>query len=141
MQDSVNLKLQQLILRFHQLGGELPPLERFDITPAQVVYLDFLAKHPDCRLSQLTDALQYSSASVSAMMSTLSTKGLVRKTQEPFDGRAVLLSLTEKGRRVVFEIEEFRNQRVEMILKGLDEEEKRTLLGLIIKAISKKEEG
>ena len=141
MQDSVNLKFQQLILRFHQLGGELPPLERFDITPAQVVYLDFLAKHPDCRLSQLTDALQYSSASVSAMMSTLSTKGLVRKTQEPFDGRAVLLSLTEKGRRVVFEIEEFRNQRVEMILKGLDEEEKRTLLGLIIKAISKKEEG
>ncbi|MBP7197121.1 MAG: winged helix-turn-helix transcriptional regulator [Anaerolineaceae bacterium] len=141
MQDSVNLKFQQLILRFHQLGGELPPLERFDITPAQVVYLDFLAKHPDCRLSQLTDALQYSSASVSAMVSTLSTKGLVRKTQEPFDGRAVSLSLTEKGRRVVFEIEEFRNQRVEMILKGLDEEEKRTLLGLIIKAISKKEEG
>ena len=141
MQDSVNLKFQQLILRFHQLGGELPPLERFDITPAQVFYLDFLAKHPDCRLSQLTDALQYSSASVSAMVSTLSTKGLVRKTQEPFDGRAVSLSLTEKGRRVVFEIEEFRNQRVEMILKGLDEEEKRTLLGLIIKAISKKEEG
>ena len=141
MQDSVNLKFQQLILRFHQLGGELPPLERFDITPAQVVYLDFLAKHPDCRLSQLTDALQYSSASVSAMVSTLSTKGLVRKTQEPFDGRAVSISLTEKGRRVVFEIEEFRNQRVEMILKGLDEEEKRTLLGLIIKAISKKEEG
>lgn len=140
MQDSVNLKFQQLILRFHQLGGELPPLERFDITPAQVVYLDFLAKHPDCRLSQLTDALQYSSASVSAMVSTLSTKGLVRKTQEPFDGRAVSLSLTEKGRRVVFEIEEFRNQRVEMILKGLDEEEKRTLLSLIIKAISKKEE-
>lgn len=140
MQDSVNLKFQQLILRFHQLGGELPPLERFDITPAQVVYLDFLAKHPDCRLSQLTDALQYSAASVSAMVSTLSTKGLVRKTQEPFDGRAVSLSLTEKGRRVVFEIEEFRNQRVEMILKGLDEEEKRTLLSLIIKAISKKEE-
>ena len=140
MQDSVNLKFQQLILRFHQLGGELPPLERFDITPAQVVYLDFLAKHPDCRLSQLTDALQYSAASVSAMVSTLSTKGSVRKTQEPFDGRAVSLSLTEKGRRVVFEIEEFRNQRVEMILKGLDEEEKRTLLSLIIKAISKKEE-
>lgn len=140
MQDSLNLKFQQLILRFHRLGGELPPLETFNITPSQVVYLDYLARHPDCRLSELTEALQYSAASVSAMVSTLSTKGLVRKTQEPFDGRAVSLSLTEKGRRVVFEIEEFRNQRVEMILKGLDEEEKRTLLSLIIKAISKKEE-
>jgi len=140
MQDSLNLNFQQLILRFHQLGGELPPLERFDITPAQVVYLDYLAKHPRCRLSQLTGALQYSAASVSAMVSLLNAKGLVAKTQEPLDGRALSLSLTEKGRQLVFEIEEFRSKRVETILKGLDEGEKRILLGLIGKAISKKEE-
>jgi len=140
MQDSLNLKFQQLILRFHRLGGELPPLETFNITPSQVVYLDYLARHPDCRLSELTEALQYSAASVSAMVSLLNAKGLVEKTQEPFDGRALSLSLTEKGHQAVSEIEEFRNQRVEMILKGLDEEEKRTLLSLIIKAISKKEE-
>jgi DNA-binding MarR family transcriptional regulator len=140
MQDSLNLNFQQLILRFHQLGGELPPLERFDITPAQVVYLDYLAKHPHCRLSQLTGALQYSAASVSAMVSLLNAKGLVAKTQEPLDGRALSLALTEKGRQLVFEIEEFRSKRVETILKGLDEAEKRILLGLIEKAISKKEE-
>jgi DNA-binding MarR family transcriptional regulator len=140
MEDLINTKFQQLILRFHQLGGELPPLERFDITPAQVVYLDYLAKHPDCRLSQLTEALQYSAASVSAMVSLLNAKGLVIKTQEPFDGRALSLALTEKGHQVVFEIEEFRSTRVEMIFKNLDEEEKRILLGLIEKAMSKKEE-
>jgi len=140
MEDSVNLKFQQLILRFHQLGGELPPLEKFDITPAQVVYLDYLGKHPDCRLSQLTSALQYSAASVSAMVSVLNAKGLVAKTQEPFDGRALSLALTEKGRQVVFEIEKFRSTRVEMILENLDEKEKRTLSGLIEKAISNKKE-
>ena len=73
MEELVNQKLQQLILRFHQLGGELPPLDKFDITPAQVVYLDYLARHPDCRLSQLTEALQYSAASVSAMVSLYKT--------------------------------------------------------------------
>lgn len=68
MREPINIKFQKFILRFHQLGGELPPLERFGITPAQVVYLDYLARHPDCRLSQLTNALQYSAASVSAMV-------------------------------------------------------------------------
>ena len=140
MEESENQKFQQLILRFHRLGGELPPLEKLDITPAQVVYLDYLAKHPDCRLSQLTDVLQYRAASVSAMVSLLSAKGLVKKTQEPFDGRAVSLTLTDKGRQVVFEIEEFRSKRVGMILENLDEAEKMSLLSLIDKAMSKKEE-
>lgn len=139
MEESENQKFQQLILRFHQLGGELPPLEKFDITPAQVVYLDYLAKHPDCRLSQLTDALQYRAASVSAMVSLLNAKGLVKKTQEPFDSRALSLALTEKGRQVVFEIEEYRSKRVGMVLKNLDEAEKINLLSLIEKAMSKKE--
>ncbi len=115
MEELLNSKFQKLILRFHQLGGELPPLEKFDITPAQVVYLDYLAKHPDCRLTQLTTALQYSAASVSAMVSLLEAKGLVKKTQEAHDARALSLSLTEKGSQLVFEIESFRNKRVEMI--------------------------
>ena len=140
MEELVNQKLQQLILRFHQLGGELPPLDKFDITPAQVVYLDYLAKHPECRLSQLTSALQYSAASVSAMVSLLNAKGLVSKTQESFDGRALSLALTEKGRQVVFEIEEFRTKRVDIILENLDEADKTVLLSLIDKVISKKKE-
>ena len=138
MEELVNQKLQQLILRFHQLGGELPPLDKFDITPAQVVYLDYLARHPDCR--QLTEALQYSAASVSAMVSLLNAKGLVAKTPEPFDGRALSLALTEKGRQVVFEIEEFRTKRVDIILENLDEADKTVLLSLIDKVISKKKE-
>lgn len=140
MEELVNQKLQQLILRFHQLGGELPPLDKFDITPAQVVYLDYLARHPDCRLNQLTEALQYSAASVSAMVSLLNAKGLVAKTPEPFDGRALSLALTEKGRQVVFEIEEFRTKRVDIILENLDEADKTVLLSLIDKVISKKKE-
>lgn len=140
MEELLNSKFQKLILRFHQLGGELPPLEKFDITPAQVVYLDYLAKHPDCRLTQLTTALQYSAASVSVMVSLLEAKGLVKKTQEAQDARARSLVLTEKGLQVVSEIEAFRNKRIEMILKALNEAEKKTLLDLLEKAMPKKEE-
>ena len=139
MEDLLNSKFQQLILRFHQLGGEFPPLDKFDITPAQLVYLDYLAKHPDCRLSQLIEALQYSAASVSAMVSLLNAKGLVGKTQEPSDGRALSLSLTEKGLAAVVEIKKFRNQRVGTVLEKLSEEEKETLLDLLEKALGRGE--
>ena len=140
MQEPLSSKFQQLILRFHQLGGELPPLEKFYITPAQVVYLDYLAKHPDSRLSQLTEALNYKAASVSGMVSTLQVKGLVRKMTEPDDARALSLALTEEGQNAVGEINEFRNMRVEKILEKLNEEEKQTLLGLLEKALDAAEE-
>ena len=50
------------------------------------------------------------------------------------------LALTEKGRQVVFEIEEFRTKRVDIILENLDEADKTVLLSLIDKVISKKKE-
>ena len=140
MEDTLNFRFHRIILRFHQLGGELPPLERFDITPAQVVYLDYLAKHPGSRLSQLTEALNYKAASVSGMVSTLEAKGLVRKMTEPDDARALSLALTEEGQNVVFEIDKFRNMRVEKILEKLNQEEKQTLLDLLEKALAAAEE-
>ena len=140
MEDTLNSKFHQTILRFHQLGGELPPLEKFDITPAQVVYLDYLAKHPNSRLSQLTEALNYKAASVTTMVSTVQVKGLVRKMTEPDDARALSLALTEEGQNAVGEINKFRNMRVEKILEKLNEEEKQTLLGLLEKALDAAEE-
>jgi DNA-binding MarR family transcriptional regulator len=140
MEDTLNSKFHQIILRFHQLGGELPPLEKFNITPAQVVYLDYLAKHPGSRLSQLTEALNYKAASVSGMVSTLQVKGLVRKMTEPDDARALSLALTEEGQNAVGEINKFRNMRVAKILEKLNEEEKQTLLGLLEKALDAAEE-
>lgn len=135
MNETITERFQTLMLRFHRLGGELPPLERLDITPAQVVYLDFLNKNPDCRLSDLAEALQYKPASVSAMVSSLEEKGLVSKTQGLDDGRSLSLSLTAKGGQAVKEIEDYRQRRVESILDKLKESEKDTLLKLLEKAL------
>ncbi len=74
------------MLRFHQLGGEMPPLEKYGITPAQVVYLDHLSRNPMSRLGDLADALHYKPASVSAMVSALESKGLVSKDQGRMTG-------------------------------------------------------
>ncbi|HZK17379.1 MAG: MarR family transcriptional regulator [Chloroflexi bacterium] len=140
MKPTLNQRFQTLILRFHQLGGELPPLEKFGITPAQVVYLDYLGKHPNCQLSDLAEALQYKPASVSVMVSALERKGLVKKNPEQDDGRALSLSLTPSGSEIVAEIERFRSNRVETILEKLNQNEKENLMGLLEKTILKEEE-
>lgn len=96
-------------------------MEKVDITPAQVVYLDYLAKHRDSHLSQLTEALNYKAASVSGMVSILEAKGMVRKMTEHNDARALLLALTEEGQNAVVEINKYRNMRVEKISEKLNE--------------------
>ncbi len=140
MKLTLNQRFQSLMLRFHQLGGELPALEKYGITPAQIVYLDYLGKHPDCQLSDLAAALQYKPASVSTMVSALERKGLVSKNPEEEDGRALALSLTPRGRAIVAEIERFRSRRVERLLEKLDQEEKESLMRLLEKTILKEEE-
>lgn len=141
MDNMLHNRFQTLMLRFHQLDGEFPPLGKFGITPAQVVYLDYLRKHPHCRLNDLADALQFKPASASAMVSALEMKGLVQKAQEQEDGRALSLNLTAQGYLMVSEIEEFRNKRVSMILNKLEATEKETLLQLLEKILLKEEEG
>ena len=130
MKLTLNQRFQSLMLRFHQLGGELPALEKYGITPAQIVYLDYLGKA----------ALQYKPASVSTMVSALERKGLVSKNPEEEDGRALALSLTPRGRAIVAEIERFRSRRVERLLEKLDQEEKESLMRLLEKTILKEEE-
>lgn len=140
MENNLDQRFQELILRFHRLGGEATPIEAQGITPAQVVYLDYLSKHPGCRLTDLAEALRYKAASASVMVSTLEGKGLIRKAQELDDGRALRLSLTEGGARVVAEVEAFRGKRVERMLARLDQAEKAQLIALLEKVMIKEDE-
>ncbi|MDD2521979.1 MAG: MarR family transcriptional regulator [Anaerolineaceae bacterium] len=135
MEQSISQRFQTLMLRFHQLGGELPPLDKYGITPAQVVYLDYVANHPRTRLGDLAEALQYKPASVSTMVTTLENKGLLRKDQEQEDGRALSLNLTDKGCHVATEITDYRNKRISTILEKLEQDEKESLLRLLEKTL------
>lgn len=139
MKNTLIDRFQNFMLRFHQLGGEMPPLENYGITPAQVVYLDHLSRNPMSRLGDLADALHYKPASVSAMVSALESKGLVSKDQGQDDGRALSLSLTKKGHKVVTELSNSRNERLSEILENLDEDEKESLLRLLEKTLLKEE--
>jgi len=69
----------------------------------------------------------------------LESKGLVSKDQGQDDGRALSLSLTKKGHKVVTELSNSRNERLSEILENLDEDEKESLLRLLEKTLLKEE--
>lgn len=69
------------------------------LTPTQGQVLMTLRTHRDggLRLSAIAEALSVTAATASEAVSTLVTKGLVKKAQAESDARAVTLSLTKQG--------------------------------------------
>ncbi len=118
---------------FHRLGEGNLSLTEFGLSPAQVVYIDQLAQSCPCSLKILTEELGFRPASVSVMIAELEQKGLVSKSQDPQDGRAVLLNLTAEGRAIFAQIEKIRRQKAEQLLQSLSEDEQLQLLSLLRK--------
>src|SRR5579885_3285833 len=71
------------------------------LTPTQSQILAVLAIRPasPVRLSALAETLAITAATASDAVSALLKKGLIRKSRDPMDGRALALALTAKGRR------------------------------------------
>lgn len=125
----------KLMLRFQQFGGQIPPFEKLGISPAQVVYIDYLAQHAPCSLTQLTEGLGLRAASVSVMIKVLEAKDLITRKENVDDRRSILLELSSNGSQIYSEIDHYRRQKVEQMLSRLTEAEQDKLLALFKKTL------
>lgn len=74
--------------------------EKTDLTPTQAEILAILNSRPiGMRLSEVATALAVSAPTASDAVATLVGKRLMRKTRSSNDGRALVLRLTQAGRR------------------------------------------
>ena len=81
-------------------------------------------------------ALQHiSPSSVSELITRLEDDGYVRRTVDPDDKRATLISLTDLGAARAAELEDERRDRFAGAFKKLGEEEKAALVGLLEKLL------
>ncbi|MFI4988966.1 MAG: MarR family winged helix-turn-helix transcriptional regulator [Alphaproteobacteria bacterium] len=86
-------ELQELRAALARALGVSEPQYRVVLAVAQ------LARTAGAGVSQVADYLRVSGAFVTMETRSLVRRGLVAKHADPLDGRAVLLSLTKKGRR------------------------------------------
>lgn len=95
------------LMRVHQLVlTELDELVKpFGLTFAryEVLVLLSFSRTGSLPLGKIGERLQVHATSVTPLVQRLAAAGLIDRTRHPEDGRAVLASLTEKGRRVMQE--------------------------------------
>ncbi len=85
------------------------------------------------RQKTLTEELRINPSSVSEMISKLESDGYVRRTVDPSDKRATLITLTELGEARAAELADERKGRLEKAFGSLTEEEKEQLAALLEK--------
>ncbi|MCA8942598.1 MAG: MarR family transcriptional regulator [Planctomycetes bacterium] len=98
-----------------------------EVGPARLSALSVLVFGGERSLSELAATEQVATPTMSRLVGALETDGLVRRRPHPTDKRAMILSPTAKGRRLLERARARRLGSVESMLRGLDREELRVL--------------
>ncbi|HET8601094.1 MAG TPA: MarR family transcriptional regulator [Segeticoccus sp.] len=96
------------------------------VAPNQFSVLSRLEKIP-CTPRELAEIERVSAPSMTRTVAGLVDLGLVSRADDPDDGRQVILSLTEDGKRTLREIRRHRDQWMATRIKNLTSEEREVL--------------
>ena len=97
-----------------------------DLSIAQVRLLGIL-RDRNAEMLQLATHLGLDKSSVTGLVTRAERRDLVRRVPSPRDGRAVLVTLTDHGRRLTRDAEQQIRRRIHAATAGLTETEQATL--------------
>jgi DNA-binding MarR family transcriptional regulator len=83
-------------------------LAPWDLSPHHARALRVVSEREGMRLTDLAEALHIAPRSATEVADGLQERGLVERTPDPGDRRAVILRVTDEGRRIRAEIESAR---------------------------------
>ncbi|MCU1612783.1 MAG: Bacterial regulatory protein MarR [Frankiales bacterium] len=84
-------------------------LAPWDLSPSQARALRVTCEHEDTRVSDLADALRIAPRTATELVDGLQERGLVERTSDPRDRRAVIVAPTADGRRIRAEVDAARS--------------------------------
>src|ERR1700742_3547682 len=99
----------------------------YNLSEARLIYE--LHEAGTIQASQIMEAMHIDKSYLSRMLKKLEKEKLVARKQSPDDGRAALLSLTEKGNRVFAGLNTASNEQIGMLVQHLSEEQQEELVG------------
>lgn len=127
-----------LVRRLHQtsvsLFMDLTVKCGYDLTPVQYAALSAIDGRPGLDQATLANHIAYDRVTIGGVVDRLVQKVLVRREVSAVDRRARELYLTDKGRDTLVEIRPMVRQMQEVLLEGLDNEEKALFVSLLRKA-------
>jgi DNA-binding MarR family transcriptional regulator len=109
-------------------------LAEWDVTPSQARALGVLRRHGPLRLGDLAEHLRIVPRSATEVVDALEAKGLARRSADPSDRRATLVSLTDRGIELGEEVRRARGIESERLLERLSATD-RAHLGRILRRL------
>lgn len=129
-------ELTERLLRIAHLirRASLASMAELDLTPAQSRTLRVISKvDSPIRMGELAATLGVVPRSATGLVDALEHAGLVERTVDPDNRRAVLVTLTQRGRDMQDRMAEARRRAGDGIFGALDTPERRTLADLLQK--------
>lgn len=96
---------------------------KFELDYEDIYALQYLRRHPGAHLHELASEMELPMFKCSRLISQLTLKNLVSKSQDENDRRNILIVLRPAGEEVVASIEEYSYQTIEKNSKDMSAEE------------------
>ena len=125
--------LRALAQRINDVTNE--SLAPFGLNAAKYNYLVvlYLANRPGLTLSEISEQIHTSNATVTSMIAALERDGMLARSAHPQDGRSVVIRLTAKGRKRVEAAVPVHRRDIESALSDLSIAEREQLSRLLMK--------
>ena len=107
------------IMRQHSF----PHWMKLGLTAVQFKSLLYIVKTEDANSKKLSDILEVTPANVTGVIDRLIKQGLVQRVANPDDRRVNILHATDKGRKLIANLDENRVEHMAQLLSSLNEEE------------------
>jgi DNA-binding MarR family transcriptional regulator len=113
-------------------AASMASLSAWDVTPSQMRTIRMLTAHEGgLRSSELAAHLHIAPRSATEVVDALEAKGLVRRSPDPTDRRATLVSLTARGTELMDEVRRARGLESERLFERLSAADRRTLARIL----------
>ncbi len=104
-----------------QKGREI--VSQYTITPPQFVALQWLEELGDITIGDLSNRLYLAFSTTTDLVDRMEKNELVKRVRDENDRRVVVVHLLEKGERIIQEVIEKRQQYLQEMLVGFNEQE------------------
>ena len=112
---------------------EYETIKKSGLTPAQFGVLDALYNKGDLRICELIEKILTTSGNITVVIKNLEKDGYIERNPDPKDRRSCIITISDKGRKVIEEVFPEHIKNVESIFNVLTDEEKITLKNILKK--------
>lgn len=112
---------------------EYKTIKEGGLTVSQFAVLEVLYHKGDLRVSEIIEKILSTGGNMTVVIDNLAKENLVERRIDPGDRRVSLISITEKGRKLMSEIFPKHVENINEIFSVLTADEKKNLIGLLKK--------